>query len=171
MAKLHYEQTLMTANGGLITLTTHRVLKSSQKVKEEMMLSDYRSFNITRKSVKSYEILAAIFLFGALASGIMIGTNYNFNTGPVYILRGVFIVSSIAAITLFTLYVRKANRRVRLIGAVNSMEFYIKHTKMEVVNKFLISLIIESEQRKRELAEVERAPKPGTYIDVAGGVV
>jgi hypothetical protein len=170
MTKLHYEQTLMTANGGLITLTTHRVLKSSKKEKEEMMLSDYRSFNITRTGTGSYKILAAIFLFAALTSGIMIATNYNFNAGPAYILQGIFILSSIAAITLFILYFRKANRRVKLIGTVSSIEFYIRHTRMELVKKFLISLIIESEQRKRELAQADRASEPSSHIDVAGSV-
>lgn len=161
----------MTANGGHITLTTHRVLNRTKKAKEEMMLSDYRSFNITRTSTRSYEILAATFLFAALTSGIMILTNYNFSAGPVYLLRAIFVLSLIAAITIFILYFRKANRRVKLIGAANSIEFHIKHTKMEMVNKFLISLIIESEQRKREQAESDRLQKPNTYIDAAGNIV
>jgi len=168
MSNLSNEQTLMTSDNGLITLTTHRVLEKSSNLKKELLLSEFISYEVVTKRVNYYKVLGIIFFVLSLVFGIwaMIKNQENqkfisrlqdafnrngiSNNDTLQAITGIFTFSLFLFVISLLLYLTTGDKYLKITGRFSTLDFSIKNLGKTSLNKFTSALIVESDRRKRK---------------------
>lgn len=168
MSALKNEQTLLNSNDGSITLTTHRVIEQSDSSNKEIMLSDFVSYEVINKKSNYYKTLSIIFFLTSAIFGIWslvkkqdnqrLGSKLRdafqldsiSNDQQMQIITGVFGFSVFLLFCSLVLFIRSGDKCLQINGKYNSLEFSVKDLRTQSLNKFIGTLLSESEKRKKE---------------------
>lgn len=141
---MNTENIILTSNDDSITLTNHRIIQRDSEINKEIFLKDIVSNEIIKKKSKYYLILCGIFIILSFVTIQNVLENENFEIMPLfYILLILLVISTY-------LYFTKSDKYLKISGKYNFIEFSIKNLNESNLNKFRNTLLIESENRKKE---------------------
>jgi hypothetical protein len=163
MFELSEESELLSAGDGSVVLTTHRVIVTNEKDKNQVMLTDFISYKIDRHNIGNYNTLAIIFFVLMCLSGIgrelsnahqqqilnNTGSSFLKTIHPDDVLLKI-LTYLFGFLLLTSLLLRRLGTRVivYIIGKYNQLQFRVRDEK--VVTTFINRLVEESEKRKQE---------------------
>jgi magnesium-transporting ATPase (P-type) len=141
---MNTETIILTSNDDSITLTNHRIIQRNSEVNKEIFLKDIVSNEIVRKKSKYYLTLTIIFILASIFTIYSILESENFEIMPLF-----YFILILLAISVFQ-YLTKTDKYLKISGKYNFIEFSIKNLNDSNLNKFRNTLLVESENRKKE---------------------
>lgn len=171
MSSLTQEQTLLSSDDGSITLTTHRILQRSPEINKEIMLADFISYEQINRRSPYYKVLTILLLAASIILGIIyfnkvqesetlfgrfkmayqssLGSEFSINE-QLQLFGSLFTASAILFGISLVLLLYSNHKSLRLSGKYSTIEFPIRRMKDSSFNRFVSTVITESDKRKRE---------------------
>jgi hypothetical protein len=154
MFELSNEQTLMTSDDGTVRLTTYRVIYQTEKIKRQLMLEDFESYELTKSHIGNYSLLMVIFSILSLVMLIVRINEYfkypqflrSFRPAfPEFLFRNFAFDVPLFLSLLSLLFLLIARRYyLRLNGKFDSLDIRINNPRRESVKRFLEIMTAQS---------------------------
>ena len=137
------EETIMKSDDNTITLTTHRLIQATREMNKELFLKDMVSYEIVKKRSTYYLVLALLF-------GIPLVLIFLFD---VYIEDGVTALLLPILVTFIgsILYLTSFKRYLKITGRLSYIQFSLANLSKKSLDKFIARLMLESENRKKDI--------------------
>jgi len=173
MFELSQEETLMYASDNSVTLTTHRVIQQTEKIRKQVMLEDFESYELKSKNIGNYKLLIIFFSIISLIL-IILRLNEYFEYEQLmsqirlkgseenvflklfqvnifdYMFTAPIVFSLFLLGTSFLFFSIAKRKIVRINGRYSLVEFRVRDLNNISLQKFLKTLIEESDKRKRK---------------------
>ncbi|AWM14979.1 hypothetical protein DI487_14715 [Flavobacterium sediminis] len=137
------EHIILTSNDDSITLTNFRVIQKSSDLNKEILLKDIVSNEIVKKKSHYYLVLTCIFTSLSIFTLYSILESKKLQNMPLF-----YFVFILFLISIY-LYLSRIDKYLKISGKYNFIEFSIKNLNESNLNKFRNTLLIESENRKK----------------------
>jgi hypothetical protein len=150
----------MTSDDGSVKLTTYRVVYQTEKVKHQIMLEDFESYELKSSHIGNYKLLTLIFSILTLVILIIRINEYfqypsfltQFRPTIVKFIFMSFFFDLSLLLLFFSLVFQGMARRyyIRLNGKFDSIEIRITNPRKRSVGHFLQTLVSQSAEVRNE---------------------
>lgn len=164
MSELNQEEILLSSDDGSVTLTTHRVIKETGETRSQILLEDFKNYELKTIHIGYSKILSKIItiifliitIFFILSRiNLYLETRdlpYNSDAGLFEILfsgGNIYFVLSILGLSIF-LFVIAKRHMIYINGRHNTIEIRVRNRSKKSLRRFLETLESQSDKIKKQ---------------------
>lgn len=164
MFEIIEEKVLMVSSDNSVKLTTHRIIYESGKGRKQIMLEDFKSYELKSSFIGAYGILFSIFI----GLTVLIAANKIINfisyRGTFIFYNNIFeffwddkgfLILLVLLIVVYFFYLISRRYYIKINGKDNSIEFRVTSLRNPSISKMLEKMLEQSDKLKN-VATIEK---------------